>query len=284
MTTVPTHSLNDGTTIPAIGFGTYPLTGEDGIRAMVSAAGGRLPAARHGRQLRQRDRGGRGDPPVRRRPGRARRPDARCPAGTTRTTRPSPRSRARSSDLVSSRSTSRSSTGPTPASGCYVEAYRALVECRERGLVRVRRRQQLHRAAPGRRHRGDRGRAGAQPGRAAPALPAGAAAGRPRAARDRHRGVEPARQAQRPLRRRPGGRGRRGARRHARPRRSCAGRSSSASCRCRSRRTPSGSAPTSTSSVSSSSRRRDGRDLGARARGRPALRRRPRHPRGDVSR
>ena len=44
MTTVPTHTLNDGTSIPAIGFGTYPLTGEDGIRAMVSAveAGYRL--------------------------------------------------------------------------------------------------------------------------------------------------------------------------------------------------------------------------------------------------
>ena len=33
----PTHTLNDGSTLPAIGFGTYPLTGEDGIRAMLSA-------------------------------------------------------------------------------------------------------------------------------------------------------------------------------------------------------------------------------------------------------
>ena len=38
------YQLNDGTTLPAIGFGTYPLTGEDGIRALVSAlqAGYRL--------------------------------------------------------------------------------------------------------------------------------------------------------------------------------------------------------------------------------------------------
>ncbi|NYG08533.1 diketogulonate reductase-like aldo/keto reductase [Phycicoccus badiiscoriae] len=38
------YELNDGTTLPAIGFGTYPLTGEDGIQAMVSAleAGYRL--------------------------------------------------------------------------------------------------------------------------------------------------------------------------------------------------------------------------------------------------
>lgn len=32
-----THALNDGREIPAIGFGTYPLTGEDGIGAVVSA-------------------------------------------------------------------------------------------------------------------------------------------------------------------------------------------------------------------------------------------------------
>jgi diketogulonate reductase-like aldo/keto reductase len=38
------YLLNDGTTLPAIGFGTYPLKGEDGIEAMVSAvqAGYRL--------------------------------------------------------------------------------------------------------------------------------------------------------------------------------------------------------------------------------------------------
>src|SRR6476469_8260583 len=44
MTSVATHDLNDGTTIPAIGFGTYPLTGEDGTAAIVSAveAGYRL--------------------------------------------------------------------------------------------------------------------------------------------------------------------------------------------------------------------------------------------------
>ncbi|MGB7448175.1 MAG: aldo/keto reductase [Ornithinimicrobium sp.] len=37
MTTVPTLELRDGTAIPAIGFGTYPLSGEKGIEAMVSA-------------------------------------------------------------------------------------------------------------------------------------------------------------------------------------------------------------------------------------------------------
>jgi diketogulonate reductase-like aldo/keto reductase len=42
--TTPTYELNDGTSLPAIGFGTYPLKGADGIAAMVSAiqAGYRL--------------------------------------------------------------------------------------------------------------------------------------------------------------------------------------------------------------------------------------------------
>ena len=34
---IPTHRLGDGTTLPAIGFGTYPLTGEDGVAAIRSA-------------------------------------------------------------------------------------------------------------------------------------------------------------------------------------------------------------------------------------------------------
>ncbi|RYC07049.1 aldo/keto reductase [Nocardioides zhouii] len=34
---IPTYVLNDGTSLPAIGFGTYPLRGEDGTSAMVSA-------------------------------------------------------------------------------------------------------------------------------------------------------------------------------------------------------------------------------------------------------
>lgn len=33
----PAYPLNDGTTLPAIGFGTYPLRGQDGIAAIVSA-------------------------------------------------------------------------------------------------------------------------------------------------------------------------------------------------------------------------------------------------------
>ena len=36
-TTIPTYTLNDGTTLPAVGFGTYPLKGEDGIAAIQGA-------------------------------------------------------------------------------------------------------------------------------------------------------------------------------------------------------------------------------------------------------
>ena len=34
---IPTYELNDASTLPAIGFGTYPLRGEDGVRSIVSA-------------------------------------------------------------------------------------------------------------------------------------------------------------------------------------------------------------------------------------------------------
>lgn len=37
MADLPTYDLNDGTALPAIGFGTYPLRGEEGTAAMVGA-------------------------------------------------------------------------------------------------------------------------------------------------------------------------------------------------------------------------------------------------------
>jgi diketogulonate reductase-like aldo/keto reductase len=37
MADTPTYVLNDSTTLPAIGFGTYPLRGDDGTAAIVSA-------------------------------------------------------------------------------------------------------------------------------------------------------------------------------------------------------------------------------------------------------
>ncbi len=37
MATIPTYELSDGTSLPAIGFGTYPLKGAEGIEAITSA-------------------------------------------------------------------------------------------------------------------------------------------------------------------------------------------------------------------------------------------------------
>ncbi|MDE9364145.1 aldo/keto reductase [Luteipulveratus sp. YIM 133132] len=37
VTAIPTYSLNDGSTLPAIGFGTYPLKADEGVSAIVSA-------------------------------------------------------------------------------------------------------------------------------------------------------------------------------------------------------------------------------------------------------
>ena len=44
VTDIPTYTLNDGNSLPAIGFGTYPLKGDEGITALLSAieAGYRL--------------------------------------------------------------------------------------------------------------------------------------------------------------------------------------------------------------------------------------------------
>jgi 2,5-diketo-D-gluconate reductase A len=39
LTSIPTYTLNDGNTLPAVGFGSYPLSGEDGITAIQGALG-----------------------------------------------------------------------------------------------------------------------------------------------------------------------------------------------------------------------------------------------------
>src|SRR5690606_12381538 len=37
MAELPTRTLDDGTSVPVVGFDTYPLRGDAGVRAMVSA-------------------------------------------------------------------------------------------------------------------------------------------------------------------------------------------------------------------------------------------------------
>ena len=178
---IPTYTLNDGTTLPAIGFGTYPLKDDEAVSGDRVGDRGRLPAARHRGELRQRAGGRRGGPRAAACPARSCWSPARSPAATTGTTTRSPACTARWSGSASTTSTCTSCTGPTRSVGKYAEAWRALVDLREQGLVRTHRRLELHRGAPGPDHRRDRGDAGGQPDRAAPLLPAGRDARRQRA-------------------------------------------------------------------------------------------------------
>ena len=174
-TGIPQHTLNDGTTLPAIGFGTYPLTrrGRRSPRSPVALeVGYRLldTAVNYENEARGR----RGDPPLRRPP--------RRDAGDQQDPRPPPRVRRRGraastsrwSGSASTTSTCTSSTGRTPRRDRYAEAWRALVDLQREGLVRsigVSNFTEAHLHAD---HRRDRRDAGGQPDRAAPLLPAGA--------------------------------------------------------------------------------------------------------------
>ncbi len=129
------HTLNDGTSLPAVGFGTYPLKGEDGIRAMTTAleAGYRLldTAVNYENETEVGE-------AVR----RSGVPRDELVVQTKVPGRDHAYDRA-----VASVEGSLERLGldhvdvavihwPNPSRGLYVEAYRALVACRERGLVR----------------------------------------------------------------------------------------------------------------------------------------------------
>ena len=146
---VPHVTLNDGHTLPAIGFGTYPLRGEDGIAAIVSAleTGYRLldTAVNYENETEVGEALRRSGLPATRSWS-----PARSPAATTgTTTRSRPRTRRWSGSgldyldlhLIH---------WPNPSRGRYVEAWRALVELREQGLVRSIGVSNFTRGAPGR--------------------------------------------------------------------------------------------------------------------------------------
>jgi diketogulonate reductase-like aldo/keto reductase len=132
---IPTYTLNDGNTLPAVGFGTYPLKGEEGVEAMVHAieVGYRLldTAVNYenetevGEALRR----------------------SRLPRNEVRVTSKLPGRHHGYDDAVASVHGSLERLGldyldlhlihwPNPSVGRYVEAWRALVELREQGLVR----------------------------------------------------------------------------------------------------------------------------------------------------
>lgn len=129
------QTFPDGTPLPQVGFGTHPLRGEDGIEAIVSAlrAGYRyLDTATNYQNERE--------------VGEAVRRSGVDRADVLLATKIPGRSHARDAAIASIES-SLEQLGvdqldvalvhwPNPGQGRYVEAVEALLECRERGLVR----------------------------------------------------------------------------------------------------------------------------------------------------
>jgi 2,5-diketo-D-gluconate reductase A len=132
---IPTYTLNDGTTLPPIGFGTYPLTGDEGIEAIRNAieTGYRLldTAVNYGNEQEVGE-------AIRR---------SGVPREQLRVTSKLPGRDHGHDDAVASVRGSLERLGleyldlhlihwPNPRVGKYVEAWQALVELREQGLVR----------------------------------------------------------------------------------------------------------------------------------------------------
>mgnify|MGYP001340670746 CR=1 FL=1 len=134
MSGVPTYELNDGRQLPAIGFGTYPLRGPEGVVAMVSAieAGYRLldSAVNYENEVEV---------------GEAVRSSGFDRAELLVTTKVPGRFHAKDLAIRSVEdSLARMRLEyldlvlihwPNPSRSLYVEAWEALVECRDRGLV-----------------------------------------------------------------------------------------------------------------------------------------------------
>lgn len=133
---IPTYELNDGTTLPAIGFGTYPLKGEDGTAAVRSAieVGYRLldTAVNYGNE-----------PEV----GAAIR-ESGVPREELQVTSKIPGRHHGYDDAIRSTHESLERLGldyldlhlihwPNPSQGRFEEAWRALVDLRKQGLVRA---------------------------------------------------------------------------------------------------------------------------------------------------
>lgn len=135
MAQIPTYDLNDGTTIPAIGFGTYPLRGEAGTTAILGAleAGYRLidTAVNYENEFEVGE--------ALRRSG--------LPRDEVLVASKVPGRHHRYDDAIASVRESLDRLGleqtdlhlihwPNPSQGLYVEAWRALVQLQKDGLVR----------------------------------------------------------------------------------------------------------------------------------------------------
>ncbi len=132
---LPTYELNDGTTIPAIGFGTYPLSDDEGVTAVQSAleVGYRLldTAVNYGNETEVGE-------AIRR---------SGVPREDVVVTSKLPGRHHGYDDAVASVPESLGRLGveqidlhlihwPNPSVGKYAEAWRALVDCQRDGLIR----------------------------------------------------------------------------------------------------------------------------------------------------
>ena len=135
MAHIPTYDLNDGTSIPAIGFGTYPLRGDDGTEAIRTAieAGYRLvdTAVNYENEVEVGEAIRRSGVPrdelvvASKIPGRHHAYDAAIASVRESLDR-----------LGLERTDLHLIHWPNPSQGAYVEAWRALVQLQKDGLVR----------------------------------------------------------------------------------------------------------------------------------------------------
>ena len=170
---VPTVTLNDGAVLPAVGFGTYPMSDDEGVSAIVSAIEVGYRLLDTAGQLRERGGGRRGDPSVGGRPRSEILVASKIPG----------RHHAYEEAIASTRA-SLERLGldyldlhlihwPNPSVGLYTEAWKALGHVAAGRTRPVDRSIQLRPRPPGADHRGNGRDASGQPGRAAPVLPAG---------------------------------------------------------------------------------------------------------------
>jgi diketogulonate reductase-like aldo/keto reductase len=132
---IPRYTLNDGNSLPAIGFGTYPMTGDEAVNAVTSAlsVGYRLidTAVNYGNEAEVGE--------ALRRSG--------LPRDEVQITSKLPGRHHAYKEAVASIKESLSRLGldyldlhlihwPNPGVGKYVEAWQAMVDAREQGLVR----------------------------------------------------------------------------------------------------------------------------------------------------
>jgi 2,5-diketo-D-gluconate reductase A len=134
MTVIPSYELNDGTSLPAIGFGTYPLKDDEAVQAVSAAIGAGYRLIDTAVNYRNEDAVGRGM--------RA----SGVPREELRVATKLPGRDHGYDETLASFERSRAALGvdhvdlylihwPNPSVGRYVESWRAMVELRQRGLA-----------------------------------------------------------------------------------------------------------------------------------------------------